>query len=68
MAIAHDENRHIVRFAGLAPEGRKVTSRSFFAASITSWLELLMLITTVLRRSEIPLKTKCGKRPQPYKL
>jgi len=23
MAIGHDENRHIVRFAGLAPEGRK---------------------------------------------
>jgi hypothetical protein len=23
MAIGHDENRHIVRFAGLAPEGRE---------------------------------------------
>ena len=23
MAIGHDENRHTVRFAGLAPEGRK---------------------------------------------
>jgi hypothetical protein len=23
MAIGHDENRHVVRFAGLAPEGRE---------------------------------------------
>jgi hypothetical protein len=55
MAIGHDENRHIVRLAGLAPEGRE-SDLSLICRGVDHVMaEGAHMTPTALGRPEIPL-------------
>jgi hypothetical protein len=55
MAIGHDENRHIVRLAGLAPEGRESDLSLIFRGVDHVLAEGAHMTPTALGRPEIPL-------------
>jgi len=52
MAIGHDENRHTVRCAGVAPEGRESDLSLIFRGVDHVLAESAYMTATVLRRPD----------------